>query len=77
MEETSELKRDLASERFGDSKTIEGTLVFAVEFVVAEPFFLMGFFWEVLFWGCKSEIGNGICSCTAEVLALRRADTGD
>lgn len=69
----NELKRDLASERFGDSKIIDGTFAFAVE-----SLFLTGFFSEDFFCLCQLEIGDGISSCKAEeVLPLRRVDTGD
>lgn len=44
----NELKRDLASERFADSKISEGTLVF-----VAASFLATGFFWEDIFCRCE------------------------
>lgn len=48
MDVMNELNRNLASERFGDSKVSEGTAVLA-----GESSFATGFFWEDLLWRWK------------------------
>lgn len=69
----SELKRDLASERFGESKVIAGALGFGVESLL-----LMGFFWGNCFCVGRFEVGDGIRSCKAEeVLGFKSVDSGD
>lgn len=57
----SELKRDLASERFGDSMMIAGAFV-----LVVDSFFVNGFCLGEFFCFCQKGICDGVCSCKAE-----------
>lgn len=50
MEEMKELKRDLASESFADSKMSAGAVVSVAESFLAAGF---GFFWEEFFCRCQ------------------------